>query len=205
MKQLFFPVILLLLVQVEAPYNKATTIINGNPFYVPKPSVAPQNSYAVASTSPAAQPTLIWNCQQMPSICTNVRTWLVHNGQSGTLNGPMEFVYDISGTKAGRTNDRRKSMCGLNSPWPSHNCPDTQNEVMSSLLGPLPAGVISGAVAPAGGQSPVKNQWIIPGLATNAPSGLVYTCDESVTCQPLRFNIADTQIQIPMCYMGSRR
>lgn len=103
------------------------------------------------------------------------------------MNGPMEMVYDlVAGTgKTGRADDRRNHMCNGND-WKFHQCPDTQNEVFNKLLGPLPAAVLPGimlpVVAPPPGapqpNSRVKNQWIIPGLGYNSPSGLTYTCDE---------------------------
>lgn len=115
----------------------------------------------------------------MPSICTNAYNWLMANGYNGVIPQPFEMVFDTNTTHK----DRRRSRMCQTSVWFSYQCPDTQLPVMNNLYGPLPAGVVDPYFYPniGLGATDVGDLWIIPGpQGGNDPSGLKYTCDESV-------------------------
>lgn len=170
-------------VGVHAQFNQFTTVKNGVPLWTPKPVANPASVVSVSSTSAGAQPTLVWNCQQMPSICTNVYNYLKNNGGNGDLYGPTELVYDLD---SARKDKRRDAMCdsGASKPWGQHVCPDTNLPVMNSLYPPLPAGYDQNFYYSHVGVTKPKtgNQWMIPGFKDSngnyVPSGLLYTCDE---------------------------
>lgn len=169
----------------QAQFNQATAIDNGNAVWT---RLANSPAVPISSVAPAAQPTLVWNCQQMPSICENAANWLTRQNGSPNLPGgnSKEFVYD---SIAGDSDSRRRRMCeNVGSPWNSHQCPDSNNVVNSNVYQGLPARVVAGGYY-AGLQLtvPSANFWMIPGPARlNAelpfsPSGLAYTCDECIS------------------------
>ena len=87
----------------------ATTIIdngNGKSIYIP---VAGSTSSVAA---PAAIPTLIYNCNQMPLICENVAAWVKGGGGGGSLTGDFAgnqlFYFDL---ELGQKDSRRTSAC----------------------------------------------------------------------------------------------
>ena len=88
----------------------ATTITddgNGKSIYVP---VAGSTSSVAA---PAATPTLIYNCNQMPLICENVAAWVKGGGGGGSSTGDLAgnqlFYFD---PEPGQKDSRRTSACG---------------------------------------------------------------------------------------------
>jgi hypothetical protein len=163
---------------INAQFNQATAVVGGNPVWTPEPIASPLVVSAVNSVPPAAQPTLVWNCQQMQSICTNAYNWLRQNGFNGVIPKPFELVYDLDSNRADRWRNR---MCSTNE-WYNHVCPDTGLTVMNNLYDPLPAGVVSPFFYANLGNNgqPVGDLWIIPGRNAQTPSGLKYTCDEYV-------------------------
>ncbi|KAF3103497.1 hypothetical protein TWF102_003687 [Orbilia oligospora] len=60
------------------------------------------------STASPAMPTLIWNCNVMPEICSNVDNWKRINPAANVV--PREFTMDMNND--GRTDTRRAHMCG---------------------------------------------------------------------------------------------
>jgi hypothetical protein len=163
---------------VDAQYNQVIeTNAEGSLIWRPQPTASSSIVSAVASSAPAAQPTLVWNCQQMPAICINVYNWLLQNGESGAMSNSMSMVYDLNRTHAEKRQDR---MCGT-STWKSHVCPDTPLAVPNNLYAPLQAGVIDPFFYPNIGRPATSDMWIIPGPAGGTdPSGLKYSCDEYV-------------------------
>jgi hypothetical protein len=89
-------VVLPLLLQSIAAQYVQTTTVSGNDALWEFSSAGAAETITVSSTPAAAQPTFVWNCQQMPYICANVQQWLDRQGLTLGAGG-MEFAYDMNG------------------------------------------------------------------------------------------------------------
>lgn len=93
---------------LQALADLATTITDdgqGKSIYIPTAG----STSSVAA--PAATPTLIYNCFQMPLICENVAAWAkqVNPAGGGDFNGNQLFYFDPDDTNK---NSRRGTACG---------------------------------------------------------------------------------------------
>jgi len=174
----FITLLSLFAIIINAQFNQQTTTdLAGNPVWTPQPIANPLAVVPVQRVPPAAQPTLVWNCEQMQSICTNAYNWLLNNGFNGVIPTPFELVFD---TDSGRKTSRQRAMCKTNV-WNGHACPDTGLTVKNNLYAPLPPAVINPSFYPNIGGNQPGDLWIIPGPnGGQSPSGLKYTCDEYV-------------------------
>ncbi|OQE37228.1 hypothetical protein PENCOP_c010G08407 [Penicillium coprophilum] len=115
-------------------------------------------------------PTLIYNCDNLPSICKNVEEYLVDNAIQ--IGAGLDFHYD-SDPKS--TEKRRRKSCPSKGAWvnvlpfPCGSDPAQPNVMPGNLparVGPL-----------ATWQGP-EFEMEIPNLLGTGPSGMRYTCDE---------------------------
>ncbi|KAF9885052.1 hypothetical protein FE257_000783 [Aspergillus nanangensis] len=116
-------------------------------------------------------PTLIYNCDNIPSICANVGEYLAINGfQMG--NG-LEFHYDSLNKNTKR---RRKQSCPEKGAWVTRylNIPCGDNPVAPQVM----PGSLSPTVGPLLNWPKPEFQMEIPNAAGDGPSGMRYTCDE---------------------------
>ena len=110
---------------------------NGNSIYVPTAG----STSAVAV--PAATPTIIYNCQQMPLICENVAAWANSNGgTNGDLANTPLFYFDPDPDHKG---GRRRTSCGC---FNHDGCSDANSngkrqdkitDIATSTIGAVPA------------------------------------------------------------------
>ena len=109
----------------------------GNSIYVPTAG----STSSVAA--PAATPTIIYNCQQMPLICENVAAWANSNGgTNGDLaNAPLFYFDPDPVQKSGR----RRTSCSC---FDHDNCPNANSngknagsritDIATSTMGAVP-------------------------------------------------------------------
>ena len=110
-------VLLALPITVLSQYNQTLTNDKSTSIYVP---IAGSTS---AVATPAATPTIIYNCQQMPLICENVAAWANSNGgNNGDLAKPPLFYYDPD---PDHKNGRRGAACGC---FQHDNCLDADSK-----------------------------------------------------------------------------
>ena len=108
MSTLIFKSLLISALSVQAFADLATTITkdgNGKSIYVPTTG----STSSVAA--PAAAPTLIYNCFQMPLICENVAAWAkqTNPGGNGDFTGNQLFYFDPDNSNK---DSRRGQACG---------------------------------------------------------------------------------------------
>ncbi|EPS27277.1 hypothetical protein PDE_02220 [Penicillium oxalicum 114-2] len=115
-------------------------------------------------------PTLIYNCNNMPSICKNVQEYLDDNGLQ--MGGGLDFHYDSDGSS---TKKRRRQSCPGSSAWtnslpfPCGSDPAQPNVMPGNL--PARVGPLATWLNP-------EFEMEIPNLLGTGPSGMRYTCDE---------------------------
>lgn len=172
---------------VSTQFATTTTVNAGNmPLYIP----------TVGSTSmiasPAATPTLVYNCFQMRLICENVASWAKqgHGTSDGNLNIAQLFHFDPD---EGQKDKRRQHTCGC---FNHDNCPNKRSSGKKS--GTLIPAI---ALGPAVSIEPAANNIILAGVnptfnqtsGTNNPrqslnavpgrfygQGIVYSCDGEI-------------------------
>jgi hypothetical protein len=115
-------------------------------------------------------PTLIYNCDNLPSICKNVEEYLTDN--SIPMGTGLDFHYD---SEKKSTEKRRRQSCPGQGAW---------TIVLNSACGSDPAqplvmpGSLPARVGPLATWQNPEFEMEIPNLLGTGPSGMRYTCDE---------------------------
>lgn len=115
-------------------------------------------------------PTLIYNCDNLPSICKNVEEYLTDNNIP--IGTGLDFHYDSDRKSTGK---RRGKSCPGQGAW---------TKVLTFPCGSDPAqpvvmpGSLPARVGPLVTWQTPEFEMEIPNLLGNGPSGMRYTCDE---------------------------
>ena len=152
--------LLFLYVLVQAlALDRVTSVVNGVAEYTGQP---------VDVYNPL--PTLIYNCDNLPSICANVQDYL--NDNTIAMGNGLDFHYD-SFSKS--TKKRRNQSCRTNERWTTDlPFPCGSNPAQPNVMpGNLPA-----RVGPLTTWQNPEFRMEIPNLLGTGPSGMRYTCDE---------------------------
>jgi hypothetical protein len=167
-------------------FATTTTVLpNGQPVYIPVPGAPTTSSIA----APAATPTLVYNCNQMPLICENVATWAKKQpvnqfpqGANGDIPNNLLFFFDPN---ASAKESRRRNSCGC---FKHDDCPSqTSNGKQAGVAipnialggGPLPLNVAANNIVLAGVNpsppAPMVPFQSVPGRFYR--QGIAYSCD----------------------------